>query len=146
MPNLREFGREIQDKNLAMVAINANDIENYPADAPERMQDEIDNFGYTFAYLFDESQGVAKAYQAACTPEFYLFDSDNKLVYRGRFDCRDAGKTTNRLPAMSYVLRVDALLASETPIAEQRPGIGCNIKWKAGNAPDYFYPSKHHKK
>lgn len=134
---LAEFGREVQAKNIQMVAVNANDVANYPADSPERMQDEIDNFGYTFAYLYDESQEVAKAYQAACTPEFYLFDAHNKLVYRGRFDAATPGNTE---PVTGSELRaaVDALLAGAPPVAQQRPGIGCNIKWKAGNEPSYF--------
>lgn len=134
---LAAFGREVQAQNLGMVAINANDVENHPADSPERMQNEIDNFGYSFAYLYDESQEVAKAYHAACTPEFYLFDGDNKLVYRGRFDAATPGNTE---PVTGNKLRasVDALLTGAPPIAAQRPGIGCNIKWKAGNEPDYY--------
>lgn len=134
---LADFGREVQAQNLGMVAINANDVANYPADSPERMQDEIDNFGYTFAYLYDESQEIAKAYHAACTPEFYLFDADNKLAYRGRFDAATPGNTE---PVTGNELRaaVDALLTGAPPIAQQSPGIGCNIKWKAGNEPDYF--------
>ena len=134
---LADFGREVQAQNLAMVAINANDVVNHPADSPERMQDEIDNFGYTFAYLYDESQEVAKAYHAACTPEFYLFDGDNRLVYRGRFDAATPG---NAEPVTGNELRasVDALLTGAPPIVGQRPGIGCNIKWKSGNEPGYY--------
>ena len=134
---LAAFAREVQARDIGMVAINANVVENHPADSPDRMQDEIDNFGYTFPYLYDETQEVAKAFRAACTPEFYLFDGDRKLVYRGRFDAATPG---NAEPVTGNELRaaVEALLAGDTPAAEQHPGVGCNIKWKAGNAPDYF--------
>lgn len=134
---LAEFGREVQARNVAMVAINSNDVENYPADSPERMQEEKEKFGYSFAYLFDEDQEVAKAFRAACTPEFYLFDSDNKLVYRGRFDAATPG---NAEPVTGKELRaaVDAMLAGDAPEDEQKPGVGCNIKWRTGNEPGYF--------
>ena len=131
------FAREYSYRNVAMVAINANDVSNYPADSPERMQEEIENFGYSFPYLYDESQQTAKAYHAACTPEFYLFDGDRKLVYRGRFDAATPG---NREPVSGGDLRraVDALLAGRAIDPDQKPGIGCNIKWRPGNEPDYF--------
>jgi peroxiredoxin len=131
------FAREYSERNVAMVAINSNDVSNYPADAPERMQEEIEKFGYCFPYLYDETQQTAKAFRAACTPEFYLFDSDRKLVYRGRFDAATPG---NREPVTGGDLRraVDALLAGGVIDPDQKPGIGCNIKWKPGNAPDYF--------
>ena len=134
---LAEFAREYAAKNVAMVAINANDFATYPGDTPEKMQAEIDEFGYTFPYVYDESQEVAKAYRAACTPEFYLFDAGRKLVYRGRFDAATPGNgvavTGNELRAAT-----DALLAGATPDADQKPGLGCNIKWRPGNEPDYF--------
>ena len=131
------FAKECSERNVAMVAINANDVSNYPADAPERMQEEIERFGYCFPYLYDESQQTAKAFHAACTPEFYLFDSDRKLVYRGRFDAATPG---NSEPVTGSDLRraVDAVLAGGTIDIDQKPGIGCNIKWKPGNEPDYF--------
>lgn len=134
---LARFGREYASRGVAMVAINANDFAKYSGDTPEKMQAEIDEFGYTFPYVYDESQEVAKAYRAACTPEFYLFDAEQKLVYRGRFDAATPG---NGLPVTGEELRaaVDALLAGNAPDPEQKPGIGCNIKWKQGNAPDYF--------
>lgn len=134
---LARFGREYAARDIAMVAINANDFAKYSGDSPEKMQAEIDEFGYTFPYVYDESQEVAKAYRAACTPEFYLFDADKKLVYRGRFDAATPG---NGVPVTGEELRAatDALLAGEAPIQQQHPGIGCNIKWRAGNEPEYF--------
>jgi len=133
---LAEFARDYESRNVAMVAINSNDFATYSGDAPERMQEEIDNFGYCFSYVYDESQDVAKAYRAACTPEFYLFDSNRKLVYRGRFDAATPG---NDEPVTGTELRraIDAMLAGNMPDQHQVPGIGCNIKWKPGNAPDY---------
>jgi len=134
---LAEFARDYAKRNVAMVAINSNDFAAFSGDAPERMQEDIDRFGYGFPYVYDESQQIAKAYRAACTPEFYLFDADRKLVYRGRFDAATPG---NGEPVTGEELRraVDVLLAGETPDEDQKPGIGCNIKWKPGNAPDYF--------
>jgi len=134
---LADFAREYAERGIAMVAINSNDFVNYPDDRPEKMQVEVDEFGYSFPYVYDESQEVAKAYRAACTPEFYLFDADNKLVYRGRFDGATPG---NGVAVTGEELRAaaDAFLAGDAPDADQKPGIGCNIKWKAGNEPDYF--------
>ena len=134
---LARFGREMQQRNVAMVAINSNDVETHKADSPEKMQLEIDQHGYTFPYLFDETQEVAKSFQAACTPEFYLFDAERKLVYRGRFDGATPG---NSEPVTGRDLRaaVDALLDGQAPDPNQSPGIGCNIKWRAGNEPEYF--------
>ncbi len=124
------YAVEYAQQNVALVAINANDFVTYRGDSPERMQEEIDQFGYSFPYVYDESQEVAKAYRAACTPEFYLFDADRKLVYRGRFDAATPG---NSVPVTGDELRraTDALLAGATPDADQKPGIGCSIKWKA---------------
>ena len=134
---LAEFGRDYAKRGLAIVAINANDVANYPADSPERMVAEVSLRGYTFPYLFDESQEVAKAFAAACTPDFFLFDADRRLVYRGQFD---ASRPGNDEPITGRDLRkaCDAVLRGEIPSGEQVPSIGCNIKWKAGNAPDYF--------
>jgi peroxiredoxin len=131
---LSRFGRESRDLGLAMVAINSNDVENYPADSPEMMALEIEQFGYTFPYLFDESQDVAKAYQAACTPDFFLFDHDRKLVYRGQFDGSRPG---NNVPVTGEDLRaaVRQVLAGQPVTVNQRPSIGCDIKWKPGNRP-----------
>jgi len=131
------FAKEYQPKGLAMVAINANDVANYPDDSPEKMAEEVAKFGYTFPYLFDETQQVAKAYCAACTPDFFLFDKDHRLVYRGQFD---DSRPKNSLPVTGQDLRtaVEALLSGQTIDSSQKPSLGCNIKWKAGNEPDYF--------
>ncbi len=131
---LARFGRDYQAKGLAMVAISANDVANHPDDSPARIAEEAKI--YPFPYLYDESQAVAKAYRAACTPDFFLFDADRKLVYRGQFDGSRPG---NNLPVTGADLRaaVDAILAGQPVVAEQKPSIGCNIKWKAGNEPDY---------
>ena len=134
---LADFGRDYGEKGLAIVAINANDVEKYPADAPDRMVEEVELRGYTFPYLFDASQEVAKAYEAACTPDFFLFDGDRRLVYRGQFD---ASRPSLDVPVTGADLRAaaDAVLSGGTPSAEQLPSIGCNIKWKPGNAPGWF--------
>ena len=135
--DLAEFAREYSARGIEMVAINSNDFANYEGDTPEKMQDEINEFGYTFPYLVDESQEIAKAYRAACTPDFYLFDAEQKLVYRGRFDGATPG---NGVDVTGEELRAaaDALLGGSNPSDDQIPSIGCNIKWKAGNEPDYF--------
>ena len=129
------FAREYQDRQLAVVAINANDAATHPADAPTRMREVAAQFVYSFPYLYDESQAVAKAYRAACTPDFFLYDAERRLAYRGQFDDSRPG---NDLPVTGADLRAatDAVLSGEPVPAEQRPSIGCNIKWKAGNAPD----------
>lgn len=134
---LARLGRDLQGQGLAVVAISANDAQKYPDDAPDKMKAEAEQNGYTFPYLFDESQEVAKAYQAACTPDFYLFDADRKLVYRGQLDASRPGNPT---PVTGEDIRraTEALLAGDPPIANQVPSIGCNIKWKPGNNPDYF--------
>ncbi len=131
------FGNEYKDKGVAVVAISSNDVKNYPDDSPEKMQAEAKARGYEFPYLYDESQEVAKAYAAACTPDFYVFDKDRRLVYRGQFD---ASRPDSGIPVTGEDLRaaVDAVLAGNQPPAEQYPSIGCNIKWKPGNEPDYF--------
>nr|VFJ51968.1 MAG: Peroxiredoxin [Candidatus Kentron sp. FW]VFJ60189.1 MAG: Peroxiredoxin [Candidatus Kentron sp. FW] len=134
---LADFAKEYQPKGLAIVGINANDISSYPEDSPDNMTKEVENFGYTFPYLFDETQEIAKAYRAACTPDFFLFDSEHKLVYRGQFD---DSRPKNDLPVTGLDLRtaVDALLSGEIIDPNQKASLGCNIKWKLGNEPDYF--------
>lgn len=134
---LAAFAREYQVRGLAIVAINSNDVASYPDDRPEKMAEEKALAGYTFPYLFDESQEVAHAYRAACTPDFYLFDRDRRLVYRGQFD--DSRPGSGR-PVTGADLRaaVDAVLAGRPVPKDQRPSLGCNIKWKPGNAPEYF--------
>ena len=138
--DLAEFAREYSARGIEMVAINSNDFVNYEGDTPEKMQDEINEFGYTFPYLVDESQEIAKAYRAACTPDFYLFDAEQKLVYRGQLDSSRPG---NDIPVTGEDLRraIDAVLAGEAIPAEQTPSLGCNIKWVAGKEPEYFNPA-----
>lgn len=134
---LAEFGREYRERGLAMVAIAPNDVVQYPQDGPEAMAREIEAWGYTFPYLLDETQEVAKSYRAACTPDFFLFDGEEKLAYRGQFDDSRPG---NGLPVTGKDLRAaaDEVLAGRVPSGEQKASVGCNIKWKPGNAPDYF--------
>lgn len=132
-----KFANEVMAKGAAVVAISSNDVDNYPADSPEQMVAEAEARGYRFPYLYDETQEVAKAYHAACTPDFYVFDADRKLVYRGQFD---DSRPESGIPITGADLRaaVDAVLAGQ-PVAErQHPSIGCNIKWIPGNEPDYF--------
>jgi peroxiredoxin len=131
---LSAFVSEYQAKGLAVVGINANDIIDRPDDSPEMMAEEIKRAGYTFPYLFDESQQTAMAYQAACTPDFFLYDADRKLVYRGQFD---ASRPGNDVPVTGEDLRAatDALLGGQSIATEQKPSMGCNIKWRAGNEP-----------
>ena len=133
---LVQFARDYPAKDLAIVAISANDAANYPDDSPAKIAEEAKTFGYPFPYLHDESQAVAKAYHAACTPDFFLFDASRKLVYRGQFDGSRPG---NKLPVTGSDLRaaVDALLAGQPVPSAQQPSIGCNIKWKTGHEPDY---------
>ncbi|MCB1825950.1 MAG: thioredoxin family protein, partial [Candidatus Competibacteraceae bacterium] len=133
---LIQFARDYRSKGVAIVAISANDAANYPDDSPAKMAGEAKTFGYPFPYLYDENQAVAKAYHAACTPDFFLFDATRKLAYRGQFDGSRPG---NEVPVTGSDLRAaaDALLAGQPVPSAQRPSIGCNIKWKAGNEPDY---------
>lgn len=133
---LAQFARQYTERGLALVAINANDVTTHPDDAPERMAEEIERAGYVFPYLFDESQGVAKAYRAACTPEFYLFDAERRLVYRGQFDDSRPGNGRS-VTGADLRAAVDAVLAGKPVASDQRPSTGCNIKWKPGNQPDY---------
>jgi peroxiredoxin len=123
-----------------IVAICSNDATSYPEDAPPNLREMAQRLGFTFPLCYDETQEVAKAYRAACTPEFYVFDGARRLVYRGQLDDSRPG---NDVPVSGRDLRaaVDAVLAGRPVPEEQRPSIGCNIKWKAGNEPDYFPPS-----
>jgi peroxiredoxin len=134
---LAALGRDYGGKGIAIFAIGSNDVAKYTDDSPAKMREERGMRGYSFPYLYDESQSVAKAYRAACTPDFFLFDADQKLVYRGQLD---DSRPSNGKPVTGVDLRaaLDAVLAGQVPSAEQRPSIGCNIKWKPGNAPDYF--------
>jgi peroxiredoxin len=134
---LAQFARDYQPRGLAMVGINSNDVGSYPEDSPAKMAEEVKAAGYAFPYLYDEAQAVAKAYRAACTPDFFLYDRDRQLVYRGQFD---DSRPSNGRPVTGLDLRaaVDAVLAGRPVPAEQKASIGCNIKWKRGSAPDYF--------
>lgn len=136
-PAFAELAREYQAKGVAVVAISASDVSNYPADSPEQMVREAEEQGYTFPYLYDETQDVAKAYAAACTPDFYVFDKNRKLVYRGQMD---SSRPDSGIPVTGHDLRaaLDAVLAGKPVSAEQKPSIGCNIKWKVGSEPAYF--------
>ena len=129
------FAREYRAKNIGVVAIAANDLQAYPEDGPVGMAEEAKAAGYEFPYLLDETQQIAKAYQAACTPDFFLFDAQRRLFYRGQFDDSRPGKG---MPSGADLRAAsDALLANQSAPAEQKPSIGCNIKWKPGNQPAY---------
>jgi hypothetical protein len=133
---LARLGRDDQPKGVAIVAINSNDAERYPEDSPAKMASEAREAGYTFPYLYDADQAVAKAYCAACTPDFFLFDGSRRLVYRGQLD---DSRPSNGVPVTGADLRaaLDAVLAERPVNAKQKPSIGCNIKWKPGNEPAY---------
>ena len=134
---LAQLAHDYAAKSIGIVGINANDAKNYPADSPTKMKDEVKAASYTFPYLYDETQAVAKAYRAACTPDIFLFDRGRRLVYRGQFD---ASRPGNGIPVTGKDLRaaIEAVLAGKPTSELQVASIGCNIKWKAGNAPDYF--------
>lgn len=134
---LSRFAREYQARGLAIVAINSNDIVAFPDDAPEGMRAEAMEAGYVFPYLFDETQAVAKLFRAACTPDLFLFDRDRRLVYRGQFD-DSRPRTSTPVTGRDIRAAADEVLAAREVSAPQRPSIGCNIKWKPGNEPDYF--------
>lgn len=133
---LVELIKEYQSKKISVVGINSNDVVNYPEDSPEKMANVATEAGFTFPYLHDETQEVAKAYNAACTPDFFLFDKEMKLVYRGQMDDSRPG---NNIPVTGVDLTaaIDDVLAGSEVNAEQKPSIGCNIKWKQGNQPHY---------
>ena len=136
-PELAKLARDYQAKGVAVVGISSNDVASHPDDSPENMKREAKSRGYTFPYLFDETQRVAQAYRAACTPDFYVFDKAQKLVYRGQMD---ASRPDSGIPLSAADLRaaLDAVLAGKPVATDQKPSIGCNIKWKPGNEPDYF--------
>jgi len=134
---LAKYAAEYQARGLAVVAISSNDVSNYPADGPDKMIELVKQYNFTFPYLYDESQQVAKLYKAACTPDLFLFNSDFKLFYRGQFD---DSRPKNELPVTGNNLRLvtEAMLTGKSIDADQKPSMGCNIKWKPGNEPDYF--------
>lgn len=134
---LVRFGNDYRASDVSIVGISANDAEKYPGDAPDKLAAMARRMGYAFPYLYDETQEVAKSYTAACTPDFFVFDADRDLVYRGQFD---DSRPSNRIPVTGKDLRaaVDAVLADREAPAIQKPSIGCNIKWIPGQEPDYF--------
>ncbi len=134
---LAAIGRDYAARNVDIVAINSNDVAAYPADGPDAMRQEAVQRGYTFPYVLDEDQSVAKVFRAACTPDFFLFDAERRLAYRGQLD---DSRPSNDVPVSGADLRaaLDAVLAGSAPAPRQTPSIGCNIKWRPGNAPDYF--------
>ncbi len=134
---LVELGNDYADGDLGIVAISSNDPAAYPTDGPEEMAREAQEFGYRFPYLYDESQEVAKAYTAMCTPDFFLFSRDRALVYRGRFD-ETRPNTIGKVTGADLRLAIDAVLNDDPVSEEQFPSMGCSIKWKPGNEPDYF--------
>ncbi len=136
---LAQLTNEYQSRGVAVVGISSNDVSSHPADSPEQMVHEAEARGYTFAYLYDETQEVAQAYRAACTPDFYVFDQNQLLVYRGQMD-DSRPRTDKPTPVTGRDLRaaLDAVLLGEPVVENQKPSIGCNIKWKAGGEPDYF--------
>jgi peroxiredoxin len=134
---LTQLAGDYLPKGAAIVGINSNDAAAHPQDSPEQMVHEAEQRGYPFPYLYDETQEVAKAYGAACTPDFFLYDKSRKLVYRGQLD---ASRPGNNIPVTGGDLRaaLDAVLAGKSPLEKQIPSIGCNIKWRAGNEPQYY--------
>lgn len=134
---LSKLGRDFGDTELEIAAICANNVETHPGDAPEKLAEQAKSLGFAFPYLYDETQETAKAYTAACTPDFFLFDSSHKLVYRGQLDDSRPGSD---VPVTGADLRaaIQALLDGQSVPVEQKPSIGCNIKWKPGNEPPYF--------
>lgn len=139
-PELVRVANDYAAKGIRFVAISSNDVAKYPDDSPELMKQEATQQGYPFPYLYDATQEVAQAYHAACTPDFYVFDATKRLVYRGQLDDSRPG---NGKPLNGQDLRhaLDLVLKGEPIPAEQRPSIGCNIKWKPGNEPAYFDPA-----
>ena len=134
---LAKLGHDYIPRGVGVIAISSNDATNYPDDSPAKMVEESRQAGYNFPYLYDASQGTAHAYRAACTPDFFLFDRNHRLVYRGQLDDSRPG---NGVAVTGKDLRaaLDALVSGKTVLPEQKPSLGCNIKWKPGNEPDYF--------
>jgi peroxiredoxin len=134
---LARIGKDYGPKGLGIVAISANSLETHPQDGPEHLKTQAQDLGFNFPYCFDETQDTAKRYTAACTPDFFVFDQDQKLAYRGQLD---DSRPSNGVPVTGKDLRaaLDAVLAATPPVAEQKPSVGCNIKWTPGNEPAYF--------
>ena len=134
---IAKLGQDYQDKSLGIIAISANDISKYPDDSPENIKLMAQKLGLNFPFCYDETQEIAKSYTAACTPDFFLFNKLRKLVYRGQFD---DSRPSNQIPVTATDLRqaINFVLADKLIDFAQKPSIGCNIKWKPGNEPDYF--------
>jgi len=130
------FANDYQKQGIKVIAINSNDVENYPQDSPEKMIEDVKEFNYSFPYLFDETQQTAQQYKAACTPDFFLFDNEHKLYYRGQFD---SARPNSNIPVTGSDMKsaVDNLLNDLPSPIDQIPSVGCGIKWKQGNQPDY---------
>lgn len=134
---LVEMIKKYQEKGVVVVAINSNDYSVYPDDSPKRMSRDIEQFNYTFPYLVDQSQEVAKAYKAACTPDFFLYNPNRELVYRGQFDSARPGNS-EPITGDDLTTAVELVIVGGVVPGTQRPSMGCNIKWKSGNEPGYF--------
>jgi peroxiredoxin len=139
-PELVRLTNDYENRGIRFVGISSNDVAAYPDDSPEMMKQEAAEQGYTFPYLYDETQDIAQAYHAACTPDFYVFDAKKQLVYRGQLDDSRPGNT-KPLDGSDIRRALDQMLNGADVSPEQRPSIGCNIKWKHGNEPTYFNPS-----
>lgn len=137
LESITEYANEAVTKGLSVVMINANDVDNYADDSPEKMIDLSNQYGFQFPYLYDESQTVAIAYRAACTPDFFLFNAQHELVYRGQYDGSRPGNDV-AVTGVDLKAASDAVLQSLPIEVNQLPSMGCNIKWKVGNAPDYY--------
>jgi peroxiredoxin len=134
---LAEVGQALIKKGIGVVAISSNDVSSHPEDSPEKMALEAEEAGYAFPYLYDETQSVAKAYQAACTPDFFLFDREHQLAYRGQFDDSRPGSSIP-VTGKDLMAAAELLLKGDSIPTEQKPSLGCNIKWKPGNEPAYY--------
>ncbi|MEO1023002.1 MAG: thioredoxin family protein [Bacteroidota bacterium] len=137
MPQFAALARDCASRGIRVIAISSNDVEHYPQDAPDKMQNFAQAYQLDIPYLYDETQEIAKAYHAACTPDFYLFNANHELVYRGQFDDSRPGNTTP-VTGKDLARAIDVLMNEGSIITTQKPSIGCNIKWKPGNAPHYY--------
>lgn len=131
------MAKKYQQQGIGVVIISSNDIDNYPDDSPEKMREFAEKYGFSFPYLYDESQSVAKSYMAACTPDLYLFDQDAHLIYRGQFDT-SRPKSGEAVTGIDMKSALDGLLSGNSPVENQVASMGCNIKWKPGNEPAYY--------
>ena len=137
LDHLTEYFNQLADDGISVYLVSSNDIDKYPADSPDKMKNLASEYGFRFPYLFDDDQRVAKAYQAACTPDFFIFDKELSLYYRGRYDGSRPG---NSMPVTGNDLKeaLGRLLSGDVPPEPQEPSMGCNVKWKPGNEPEYF--------